>query len=500
MATHTETERKFELGDAPAVPDLVGVDDIEQVSEPESSELDATYFDTHDLRLARSGTALRRRTGGSDEGWHLKLAPMGDTRIEQQVPLYGDSTDVPKELRDMVRGRLGHQDLRPVATIHTTRVERRLLDGTGEPLAVVADDHVRAHRSGNGAVALLEWREIEVELEEGSIDLLDAVTERLIDAGLRASEDRSKLHRVLGFDVAPPVPETGSKAEATILGHLAEQVEAIVAGDARVRADEDEAVHDMRVGSRRLRSALTSFRPFLDQRRTEPLRDELKWLGQELGRLRDTEVLSERLLALVGEEPSELVLGPVAERIELELRHQQQDDREAVLVALDSDRYLDLLDDLHELVDDPPWSDRRPTKRRMRGRVAHAFHRMDARADAVPDEEGEARNAALHELRKAAKRARYAAEATVPRFGKDASRAASRAEDLQDVLGEHQDSIRSQEVLRRLGVTAHLSGENGFSFGLLLGVERRRAAAADAAHVEPLRRTTTRKARGWLDG
>jgi CHAD domain-containing protein len=121
---------------------------------------------------------------------------------------------------------------------------------------------------------------------------------------------------------------------------------------------------------------------------------------------------------------------------------------------------------------------------------------MDERAAAVPDEQGEVRDAALHELRKAAKRARYAAEAVVPLFGKEAARSARRAEGLQDVLGEHQDSVRSQETLRQLGVQAHLSGENGFTFGLLLGAERARANRAGAAHDGAYRRTT--KARGWL--
>ena len=66
------------------------------------------------------------------------------------------------------------------------------------------------------------------------------------------------------------------------------------------------------------------------------------------------------------------------------------------------------------------------------------------------------------------------------------------------MLGEHQDSIQSQDALRRLGVSAHLSGENGFTFGLLLGGERQRADAADADHGEAYRRTTTKKVHGWL--
>ena len=125
---------------------------------------------------------------------------------------------------------------------------------------------------------------------------------------------------------------------------------------------------------------------------------------------------------------------------------------------------------------------------------------MDDRAGAIVDEPLDEHVTGLHELRKAAKRAGTRRSRWCPLFGADASRAAARAEALQDVLGEHQDSVHSQDALRRLGVSAHLSGENGFTFGVLLGGERQRAAAADADHHEVYRRTTTKKVRGWLEG
>jgi CHAD domain-containing protein len=498
--SHAEIERKFELGDAPAPPDLTGVDGVASSGEPATWELEATYYDTPDLRLARHGATLRRRTGGHDAGWHLKLPVSADERTELAAPLDGDRDAVPSELVDMVRARIGTQPLDPVATLRTTRVERALLDGSGAPLANITDDVVHARRARVGSVDLTEWREIELELAgAGSEALLDALSDRLIGAGLQRADSRSKLHRVLGDDVRPAVPETGSKAADCLLGYAAEQVEAIVSGDARVRVDDDEAVHDMRVGTRRLRSHLATFRPFFEQRRTERLRDELKWLGQELGRLRDSEVLRERLQAIVEEEPPELVLGPVADRVTIDMSAAQRDARESVLATLDSERYVDLLEDLHELIDDPPWApDSHVTTKELRRRVAHAFERMDDRAGAIVDEPLDEHVTGLHDLRKAAKRARYAAESVAPLFGKDATRAAARAEALQDVLGEHQDSIQSQHALRRLGVSAHLSGENGFTFGVLLGGERQRAAAADDRHGEVYRRTTTKKVRGWL--
>ena len=259
------------------------------------SELEATYYDTPDLRLARHGATLRRRTGGHDAGWHLKLPRSDDERLELAAPMNGDSDQVPTELLDMVRGRIGLRRLDAVATIRTTRVERDLLDAGGR----AAGDRRRRHRA-RPAVAARVGRPHRVAGDRGRARpgrrrAARRGDERYRIDGLTRGDSRSKLHRVLGDDVRPSVPKTGSKAADALLGYLAEQVEAIVTGDARVRADDDEAVHDMRVGTRRLRSHLATFRPFLDQRRTEPLRDELKWLGQELGRLRDSEVLADRL-------------------------------------------------------------------------------------------------------------------------------------------------------------------------------------------------------------
>src|SRR3954471_9471457 len=179
-----EIERKFEVADGGSAPELTGVGSIDRVGEPAEMELVATYFDTRDLRLARHGVTLRRRTGGHDAGWHLKLPRGGDERIELAAPIAGDGDDVPADLRDRVKGRVAHQALEPVATIRTNRVERDLLDAAGGRLATVADDHVVARRAKGESVALLEWREIEVELAGRDTNLLDAVTERFRSAGL----------------------------------------------------------------------------------------------------------------------------------------------------------------------------------------------------------------------------------------------------------------------------------------------------------------------------
>jgi CHAD domain-containing protein len=104
----------------------------------------------------------------------------------------------------------------------------------------------------------------------------------------------------------------------------------------------------------------------------------------------------------------------------------------------------------------------------------------------------------LHEVRKEAKRTRYAAEAASPVLGKRAKRLAARAESVQEVLGEHQDSVVAREELRRLGAASHGTGVNGFTFGLLHGREQLRGDAAEARLGDVWARAFRPKAVRWL--
>ena len=122
----TETERKFRVHGLYRMPDLVSAGAVAAVDDLGVAVLDATYFDTDDLRLAREGITLRRRVGGDDEGWHVKLpvSSAGDarTREEVQLPLSaGESDEVPAELRHLVGVLVRTDALRPVATLRTER-------------------------------------------------------------------------------------------------------------------------------------------------------------------------------------------------------------------------------------------------------------------------------------------------------------------------------------------------------------------------------------------
>jgi CHAD domain-containing protein len=506
MGRFREIERKFEVEPGNPLPDLTTVDGVATVTEPTETNLEATYFDTSDMRLIGHRTTLRQRTGGADEGWHLKLPGEGDARTEVRLPLKRTPLKVPKPLVKEVGVLTRGRELSPVAVLRTTRLERQLLDENGAELAVVADDTVRAERPDNGSVDLTAWREIEVELVDGDPDLLDAVSRALESAGLRRSESKSKLQRVLG-DTVPAQP-TGkpqkltksSRARDVVLAHLRGQVEELIARDRGARTDEPDAVHKMRVATRRLRSALSTYRPLLDREQTDPIRDELKWLGAELGEPRDAEVMRDRISQLAAGQPDELLLGPVHRRIDIEMGRRHQTAHAALVKALGKRRYLRLLDTLDDLLADPPFTGKakRKAKRVLPAMVARATRRVDravAEADAATTEEE--RDLRLHEVRKSAKRARYAAESVAPVFGKPARRLAKRMEKLQEVLGEHQDSVVTRGVLRELAVAAHGAGENGFTFGLMYGDERSRGDAAKRGYEPVLRAAASKRVRKW---
>ncbi|MFF4651896.1 CHAD domain-containing protein [Streptomyces sp. NPDC001380] len=504
--TVRETERKYEArGAGPALPPLDGVPGVARVADGGTATLDALYYDTPDLRLAAHGTTLRRRTGGADPGWHLKL-PLAphvqgnrDTREEVRLPLAaGDAVppdappEVPPELAALVRARTGDRPLRPAARLVTVRDLHLLLDAEGRTLAEVARDRVAAHRLTADApeAAVTQWSEVEVELGpqgDGGTALLDAVEQRLAAAGLRRSAAASKLARALGPDLpaapAPPPLRTGRATAAdAVLAHLAGHTERLTALDAAVRRDLPDSVHRMRIAARRLRSALKTFAGVLDPAATGPLADELRWLGAELGADRDREVLDARLRGRVAALPAPLVVGPVPARLELWSVRRAADTRPRVLAALDSPRCAALYDALEALLADPPPG---PDAGRPAARVLPAALRRDWRrlakrvGPALAAPPGPGRDRLLHEARKAAKRARYAAEAAQPVLGRPAKRFRDRMKELQELLGEHQDAVVARTVLRELAAAADAAGEPSFTWGVLHQVEQDAADAAE---------------------
>jgi CHAD domain-containing protein len=471
-----ETERKYELADGVELPGWDGLAGVEALVGPEEQALEAVYFDTEDLRLARAGVTLRRRRGGHDAGWHLKLPVAGDSRDEVRV---GDARAVrrrtpPAELVGLVRALTRGARLAPVAELATARRRWRLTDDDGQVLVEVVDDHVSAHTLGSSTSGM-SWREVEVELGgHGDVDLLDRVERRLLEGDVRRSDARSKLGRVLGdrLPASKPVKRPGrqSRVGEVVVAYLGEQAEAIVWGDPAVRQDAPAAVHAMRVATRRLRSALQAYGRVIDRAATRELAGELKWLAGVLGGARDLEVLHSRFTRAVAALPAESVVGPVQARLTRYFAGREAEARSALIAALDSERYLALLGAIDGLLADPPLTRlaRGKARRELPAMVGRAHHRVAAHVEAAEGmASGDERDAQWHEARKAAKRLRYAAEAAAPALGKPADRLVKRVKRVQELLGDHQDAVVARPVLREIGMVAHLEGENGFTYGLL---------------------------------
>ncbi|MCF6525338.1 CYTH and CHAD domain-containing protein [Streptomyces sp. JJ36] len=511
-----EVERKYEVadGDDPAalLPAL-DVKGVRSVVDRGTVRLDATYYDTADGRLAADGLTLRRRTGGPDEGWHLKLPVEPGVREEIRAPL---SNAPPRALTSLVRSRTRGVPLAPVIRLRSDRHVWRLEEDSGALLAEVAVDAVHAERTAggdgpggrgdddgapdgvSGPGRTTAWTEIEVELgDAGGAKLLDRVEKRLRGAGLRRSSSASKLERALArtapAGTRPPgvptarTPRTetvpaGGSAGDTVLRYVREQVTALVELDPAVRRDLPDAVHRMRVATRRLRSCFRSYGTVLDRRVTDPLGEELRWLAGELGYDRDREVLTARLADAVAELPRPLLHGPVRGRLRTFAHARRSGSRRRLLGVLDGKRYLALLDRLDALLADPPL--RRAAAGPAREALAATVHRDTGRlasrlGRALDLPPGPDRDLALHDARKAAKRARYAAEAARPALGKPAKEYRRRLTTVQEHLGDHQDSVVAREALREIARQAHDAGEHSFTYGVLYQRESDRAAARE---------------------
>ena len=432
----------------------------------EPRNLRATYHDTADHRLARHGVTLRRRSEGSRDFWQLKL-PRGGDRLE--IAWDADESAVPDEVKRLLTAYLRGSTLRPVAELHTLRRAVRVT-GKGDVAAEVVHDSVQV-LEGNRIVR--EFDEVEIEqLRDGSGRLIARLERQLRAAGAKRSDGRPKVFQALDLP-APRRTEVrrGAPAVEHLRAYLQTQVDALVQCDPLTRRGEVEGVHGMRVATRRMRSALKEARRQLEERWVEETRSELKWLGSLLGDVRDPDVFAAYVtkeIALLGEGAAQ----GGSDLISL-IADSSQPARARLGEALDSQRYLALLDRLEATRESLPVRPSRDSPRCMLRRAARRTRRM---LRSVSRSSSDAR---LHELRIASKRARYAGELAVPAQGRRAHRLAKRAEALQTILGEHQDAVVAEQRLQHLAGDAPPAA--AFVAGRLAERQHARREAARAA-------------------
>lgn len=467
-----ESERKYTVDAEALVPRFEGP------SRPRSVELlDATYYDTADRRLAAGKVIARRRRGGHDAGWHVKLPQTGGDRLEHRWP---DGEEPPAPLLDLVA--VEAAELVPVARLRTERQPVELLDQAGGVLAEFVDDQVRSTDLLTGIRR--RWREWEVELgpaapadRQRREELLDVIEAELAAAGARRSTLPSKL-----------VHATSPAAATVVVAALADLVAELDGAEAAAIADEDDAVHQARIRVRRLRSVLATHRRHFSGHRVRELRDLLRRLGTALGTPRDLEVRARRAAEF----------GTDAEA---EWRHYRKAHADLV-EELNSSWHQRLHRDLRDFVADP-----RPRKIRS-GQTAEQVL-LDDLADgcdtvlalAAAVDTSDDREAALHEVRKKARRVRYSAEMQLGTETRDLDAPlgdlAATAKRLQSVLGEHRDDLAFADYLdsvEQYGLAAQARRRAGEHL-----VDYPDALAAFASAGQVVRRRSDRVGSGSTD-
>ncbi|MGZ5128430.1 MAG: CYTH and CHAD domain-containing protein [Actinomycetota bacterium] len=464
----SEREAKLSVPEGFVLPPFEGLPGrVEARPDPVWQTFGTAYLDTPDLRLASWGCSLRFREG---QGWTVKLPPARDgvLLIRDEHRFDGPAGRPPAAAVDLVRAFVRTGSLAPVVRLRTERTRIGLAGPDGRDVAEVVDDDVRVLEGRREAS---RFREVEVEIAEGAPeDLLPAALAVLGRAGARPVDPPvTKYARALGDrmgGVSPQIGETKPGADPSV-GDLVgsalwASVTRMIVHDPEVRLAEDpEGVHQARVATRRLRSDLRTFGPVLDPAWAGRLRDELARYADVLGTARDADVLMDVLATAAAslQERDE----PVAARLIDRLRRQRAGFQDALLAAMRSRRYLTLLDDLVVAADTPavlPEVAGRPARSLgplMERPWKHLEHAASGAGTFPAD-------ADLHEIRIRAKRARYAAEALIPAFGKPARRFGEAAAELQTVLGRHQDAVIASawlrdEAGRAAAATAFVAGE-----------------------------------------
>ena len=478
MANHAEIERKYEVDADAAVPDLAAAPGVAGTEALAPVELTAVYFDTPNRALVHGRIALRRRTGGYDDGWHVKL-PAPEGRLELQAAIDHDSPDVvPEAILDAVRSRVRGAALEPIATLRTTRRPVLLNDATGTARVEVVDDAVRAtdHRTGT----LRAWREWEAEQvgddPVASARMLDALEPVLLAAGARPSPSASKLAQALGgLELGPaeprPQPQSEPTADEVLRGLLVGLVERLHRDELTLREGGPEPVHRMRKTVRRIRALLR-----LTDVTGEPgerVRQDLRRTGEVLAEARDAAASAATASRLLDELESggTTVPGLVDARRRLvdDANAWAEEARGRALAAFGTPAHFRVLDELERLVDEPLQGPRAQLRAAdVLPDLARRAGRRAARRVAGVDQRD---LTTLHRLRKAARRARYVVEALDEAAALERAprllRLARRAERLQDVLGAHRDLGVLAADLPFAAVRATADGENAYVHGVL---------------------------------
>jgi CHAD domain-containing protein len=389
------------------------------------------------------------------------------------------------------------------ATQQTRRIPWWVMADDGSVGVEVVDDEVSVV---GGPQTGLRYRELEVEVKSAPA-LLAVAVDALVTAGAAPSAAVSKgVRAMVGDTTLPPLVEIGGRprpkqpAGDAVRHHVRIQVDMIVTQDLRVRRGRPDAVHQYRVAARRLRSVLQAFEPLVDEVWARSLRAELGWIASVLSQARDREVLEERFTNAIRMLPTDVdgaaALVAVRRHLDAELVEAQA----GIDEAMASDRYLTLVDALHDAVEDTPLTALAEPKASavLPPLADRAWRRLEKQARRLHDEL-EGHDDHWHRTRITAKRARYTVEACVPVFGGPAKKLARQLEQVTEMLGQHQDAAIAAELARQLALTTR-GARAPFALGVLYAQQRAEVAALRHEFVEAWPRISAPEWRAWMAG
>lgn len=458
MADDTEVELKFVCGPE----DLAAVLAAAPPGDDDHAELISVYFDTPDLALKKAGASLRVRESKGRRVQTLKRGE-GLRREEHEAPIEGLAPDPSLgPLPDLVPEGAA---LTPAFNVRVSRRQRRLrFDGAEIELALDQGEVV----GGDGRTPICE---VELELKSGDPAALFALARQLSQAAplyLSFDTKASRGQALVAGDGGEPQHsrEVKLKGEESVAGAfqaIARSALAQIAANAAILRGRvsPEAVHQLRIGARRLRSALTTFGAALADPRFEAIKAELRWLSHACDRIRNLDVYAETLPEAANENE-----GAGLAALRDALLSARVEARQAVSEVVASARFRELMIDVAAWAETGAWL----TKDEAQGRIkpfarAALDHRCKTLLKRGRGIEA-ADDAALHRLRIAAKKLRYAGDALAGLYpGKRVAAFIDRLKELQAELGELNDIATAGPLLENLALPASAALVAGEALG-----------------------------------
>jgi inorganic triphosphatase YgiF len=501
-----EIELKLEVPPA-VLPDLNKIPLLRGRKKPADSEFEeSVYFDTKTQKLRRSGLMLRVRRIGKRHIQTIKAVRDSQLfeRDEWEWEIPGAMPDLRlargTALERLLSNKL-RQRLQPIFETRVRRTSYELIDDGRDVLMTLDKGRIVSDKRSEAI------SEIELELERGRADDLFDIARQLVDkipAQLAIESKSERGYRLLeGEDTAPVRaarvnlrPGVTTADGFRIIGQAC--LRQIVGNLPALRAGEPEGVHQMRVGLRRLRAAMSLFGDILRDPETAAIKQEVKWLTNQLARARELEVLVTQVVAPIKQRNARWA---GLARISHDLAVQRAAAIARAKEAVQSVRFRRFLIAVAAWLETGQWS--KPQDELIRDRaesplatlaaaeLARRWKKLRKKGRALRELDPRGR----HKVRIQAKKLRYAAEFFADLFsGKRASRQRkafmARLKDLQDCLGDLNDIVvHEQLITANAGLAEQQTTCNrAFAAGLLTGHEDARfetvlAGALDAAQA-----------------